>query len=89
MRYLFGTGLIGAITAGYSLLRGSRETEITWRSVLAWVSWAITLCLAIGGVIDLRRAEKGRPVAADSPYAAKQVKQARRERIAKGRRVQS
>lgn len=75
MRYLFGTGLIGAITAGATLLRGSRESPITWRAVLAWVSWGITLALAIGTVVDTRRAERGLPVAADSPVAAKMAKE--------------
>ncbi len=79
MRYLFSTGLIGAITAGISLLRGSREAPVTWRAVLAWASWGITLALAIGAIVDLRRAEKGIDVAVDSPIAAKQIKEAKKE----------
>jgi hypothetical protein len=79
MRYLFSTGLIGAITAGISLLRGSRETPVTWRALLAWASWGITLALAIGAIVDLRKAEKGIEVAVDSPVAAKQIKEAKRE----------
>ncbi|GGM48403.1 hypothetical protein [Microbacterium saperdae] len=74
MNYLFGTGLIGAITAGASLLRGSRDTPITWRAVLAWVSWGITLALAIGSVIDTYRSRQGRPVADDSPLTSKKAK---------------
>ncbi|MFT4260427.1 hypothetical protein [Microbacterium sp.] len=79
MRYLFSTGLFAAITTGYSLLRGTRETPITWRAVLAWLSWGITLALAIGAVVDTRREERGVPVAADSPLAAVQDKHARRQ----------
>ncbi|MBO0979502.1 hypothetical protein [Microbacterium sp. SD291] len=75
MRYLFGTGIIGAITAGATLLRGSRDAPITWRAVLAWASWGITLALAVGTAIDARRAERGLPVADDSPIAAKQAKE--------------
>lgn len=78
MRYLFGTGLIGAITAGISLLRGSRETPVTWRAVLAWVSWGITLALAIGTIVDMRRDERGITVAADSPIARVQEKRAKK-----------
>ncbi|MGF6821334.1 hypothetical protein M2317_000220 [Microbacterium sp. ZKA21] len=78
MRYLFGTGLIGAITAGASLLRGTREEPITWRAVLAWLSWGITLALAIGALVDMRRDEKGLVVAADSPLAPVQDKRARK-----------
>lgn len=52
---------------------------MTWRAVLAWASWGITLALAIGAIVDLRRAEKGIDVAVDSPIAAKQIKEAKKE----------
>ncbi|WP_336645315.1 hypothetical protein [Microbacterium sp. USHLN186] len=78
MRYLLHTGLFSAITTGFTLLRHSRSQQITWRAVLAWVSWIITLSLAIGGVKDMRRQEKGLPVAADSPFAPKPDKKDRR-----------
>ena len=79
MRYLFSTGLFGAITTGASLLRGTRETPVTWRAVLAWLSWGISLALAIGAAVDMRRAEHGIAVAADSPLAPKQDKQAKKQ----------
>ncbi|UNK69482.1 hypothetical protein [Microbacterium sp. H1-D42] len=82
MRYLFSTGLIGAITAGLSLLRGTREAPITWRAVLAWVSWGITLALAIGAMVDMRRDERGVAVAMDSPIAPKQDKRAKKQQKA-------
>ena len=80
MRYLLRTGLFSAITTGVTLLRGSRGQQITWRAILAWVSWAITLSLAIGAIKDLRRQEKGLPVANDSPFAPKPDKKDRREK---------
>lgn len=79
MRYLFSTGLIGALTAGYSLLRGTRETPITWRALLAWASWGITLALAIGAAVDMRREEKGVVVDPDSPLAAAQEKRLKKD----------
>ncbi|MGL3150886.1 hypothetical protein ACSS7Z_11050 [Microbacterium sp. A82] len=79
MRYLFSTGLIGAITAGVSMLRGTRETPVTWRAVLAWISWGITLALAVGAAIDLNRENRGVPIAEDSPLAMKQAKKAQKE----------
>jgi hypothetical protein len=80
MRYLLRTGLFSAISTGWTLLRGSRGQKFTWRAVLAWVSWAITLSLAIGAVKDMRRQDKGLPVAADSPFAPKPDKKERREK---------
>ena len=76
MGYLFGTGIIGALTAGLSLLRGSREQQWTWRLALAWVSWGITLALAIGAIVDESRQRRGRPVSPESPLAKDQAKRA-------------
>lgn len=78
MRYLFSTGLIGAITAGMSLLRGTRDAPITWRAVLAWLSWGITLALAIGAAVDTYRERNGIPAAADSPLTSKPARKAQK-----------
>lgn len=74
-QYIFGTGLLSAITGGVTLLRALRNDEpFTWRTALAWLSWGITLALAIGSVVDTRRARRGRVIAGDSPVAKKQQK---------------
>lgn len=78
MRYLFSTGLIAAISAGVSLLRGTRQEPITWRSALSWLSWAITMALAVGATVDMRRARRGSRVDADSPQSVKKSKKAQR-----------
>ncbi len=67
-KYLFGTGLFSAITGGVTLLRAARNDEpFTWRTALAWASWAITFALAVGAVVDSYRATRGRLVDGDSP----------------------
>ena len=74
-KYLFGTGIISAVTGAVTLLRGLRGDEpFTWRTALAWLSWGITLALAIGAIVDTRRASRGRLVAGDSPRAGEQAK---------------
>ncbi|WP_194422295.1 hypothetical protein [Microbacterium abyssi] len=78
MRYLFSTGLVAAISAGVQLLRGTRDEPITWRSVISWLSWGITLALAIGAVVDMRRERRGDLVDADSPQSVKKAKKAQR-----------
>lgn len=82
MRYLFSTGLLGATIAGMSLLRGTRDAPITWRAVLAWLSWGITLALAVGAAVDIHRDQHGIAVAADSPLAPKQSKRAKKQQKA-------
>lgn len=68
-KYLLGTGIIGAVTSGYSLLKGSDQQPFTWRVALAWVSWAISFALSIGMIVDVRSASRGRTVDDDSPIA--------------------
>ena len=67
-KYLFGTGILTAFTGGLTLLRALREHEpFTWRQALAWISWGISLALAIGAIVDVRRASRGGVIANDSP----------------------
>lgn len=74
-KYLFGTGLLSAITGGITLLRSLRSDEpFTWRTALAWASWGISLALAIGSVVDTRRASRGKLIPLDSPAESKRQK---------------
>lgn len=74
-KYLFSTGLVSAVVGGATLFRSLRDdAPFTWRTALAWLSWGITLALAIGSVVDTRRATKGRIVANDSPVHGKEQK---------------
>ena len=73
-KYLLGTGIIGAITSGYSLLKGSDQQPFTWRVALAWLSWAITVALSLGMILDIRKASRGGIVAVDSPIAGSEYK---------------
>lgn len=82
-RYVLGTGLIGALTTGYSLLKGSREQPFTWRVALAWVSWGIMFALSIGMIVDIRKASRGEQVSDDSPIAGQEDKYRRASSIEK------
>lgn len=74
-KYLFGTGIITAVISGLGLMRGLREdAPFTWRTALSWISWGITLALAIGAIVDTRRASRGVLIAPDSPIAGREKK---------------
>ncbi|MFT4305259.1 MAG: hypothetical protein QM604_00040 [Microbacterium sp.] len=79
-RYLFGTGLFSALLGGMTLLRELRKSDEppTWRTALAWLSWGVTVTLAVGAVVDTYRASRGHPVAHDSPVAGREQKLQRR-----------
>lgn len=74
-KYLFGTGIISAVTSGLALLRGLRgDVPFTWRQALAWLSWGITLALSIGTIVDTYRASRGRIISTDSPVRGSEEK---------------
>ncbi|MTE24764.1 hypothetical protein [Microbacterium sp. ZXX196] len=73
-KYLLGTGIIGAVSTGWSLLRGATHQEFTWRVALSWAGWAISMALSIGMIRDIRRASQGQPIPADSPIAGRESK---------------
>ncbi len=74
-KYLFGTGLLTAITGGLTLLRGMREdAPFTWRSALGWISWAISVALVVGSIVDIRRASTGHTIDPDSPVHGQEKK---------------
>jgi hypothetical protein len=81
-KYIFGTGLLSAITSGLTLLRSLRSNEtFTWRVALGWLSWGITLALAIGAIVDTRRSSKGRLIATDSPLSNDEQKRLLKKRV--------
>lgn len=85
-KYLFGTGLLTAITGGLTLLRGMREdAPFTWRTALAWLNWAISAALVVGAIIDVRRASTGHAIDPDSPIHGQESKLMRN----RARRVRS
>jgi len=74
-KYVFGTGIITAVTSGMALLRGTRDgAPWTWRQALAWLSCGITLALAIGTIVDTYRASRGTLIAEDSPVHGSEQK---------------
>ncbi|TQJ31863.1 protein BatD [Microbacterium sp. SLBN-146] len=73
--FIFGSGLFSSLLTGLSLLKTARDdSPFTWRTALAWASWGITLALAIGSIVDTRRASKGRLVDTDSPIRGSEEK---------------
>jgi hypothetical protein len=83
-KYIFGTGILSAFTSGLTLLRSLRSNEpFTWRAALAWLSWGITLALAIGSIVDTRRAGRGRLVAGDSPLSKGEQKRLLKDRVSR------
>lgn len=51
-KFLFNTSLLSAVFGGWGILQTTRKGPRDWRLILMWVSWAATVAIAVGTVID-------------------------------------
>ena len=51
-KYMFSSSVISAIFGGWSIMQSTRQGPRDWRLLLMWLSWGLTLAIAIGTVID-------------------------------------
>ena len=54
-KFLFSSSVISAIFGGWSTLQTTRRGPRDWRLALLWLSWAISLAIAIGTVTEEAR----------------------------------
>lgn len=54
-RFLFSGTLIRAVFGGWGTLQTTRNGPRDWRLVLRWISWAATVAIAVGTVIEQSR----------------------------------
>ncbi len=49
-KYLFNGSLLGAVAGGWSIFQTSRHGPRDWRLILMWLSWGLTVAIAIGTI---------------------------------------
>jgi hypothetical protein len=49
-RFLFSTSVLGAVFGGLGTLRSTVSGPRDWRLILMWLSWGLTVAIAIGTV---------------------------------------
>ena len=54
-KFLFSSSVITAIFGGWSTIQATRRGPYDWRLALLWLSWAISLAIAIGTVTEEAR----------------------------------
>jgi hypothetical protein len=54
-KYIFSSTLISAVLGGWGTLQTTRKGPRDWRLVLMWISWAITVVIAVDSVIGQSR----------------------------------
>ena len=50
-KFLFNGSFLAAVFGAWSVVQTTRRGEKDWRLVLMWLSWGISLALAIGSVL--------------------------------------
>ena len=51
-KFIFSSSVVSAVFSGWSTLQMTRQGPRDWRVALMWVSWALSLAIAIGTVLD-------------------------------------
>ena len=51
-RFIFSSAMLGILAGGWNTLRTTKKRPNDWVTVLMWISWAATLAIAIGTVIE-------------------------------------
>ncbi len=50
-RFLFNTSILGALFGVFGVAQATRRGPRDWRLILMWISWGLTVAIAVGTVI--------------------------------------
>jgi hypothetical protein len=50
-KFIFSGHMLSALFSGVSTIQASRRGPRDWRLILTWVSWGLTIAVAVGTVI--------------------------------------
>jgi hypothetical protein len=51
-KFIFSTTVLGAVFGGWTTLQQTRKGPRDWRLILMWLSWGLTVAIAIGTVAE-------------------------------------
>ncbi|MFM9921007.1 hypothetical protein [Lacisediminihabitans sp. H27-G8] len=54
-KYIFSGTLISAVLGGWGTLQTTRKGPRDWRLALMWISWVITVVVAVDSVVEQSR----------------------------------
>jgi hypothetical protein len=54
-KFLFNTSVLSALFGAFGLAQTTRRGPRDWRLVLMWLSWGMTVAIAVGTVIEDNR----------------------------------
>ena len=51
-KFIFNTSVIGAVFGVFGVIQSARRGPRDWRLLLAWISWGLTVAIAVGTVVE-------------------------------------
>jgi len=51
-KFIFNTSVIGAVFGVFGVIQSTRRGPRDWRLLLAWISWGLTVAIAVGTVVE-------------------------------------
>lgn len=50
-KFLFNTSIISALFGVFGVVQATRHGPRDWRLILMWISWGLTVAIAVGTVV--------------------------------------
>ena len=50
-KFLLNGSILSAVTSGWSVMQATRKGPRDWRLVLLWISWGLSIAIAVGTVV--------------------------------------
>ncbi len=57
-RYILNTSVLSAVAGAWGVVQTTRSGPRDWRLVLMWVSWGISVAIAVGTVVEEAKADR-------------------------------
>lgn len=54
-KYLFSGSMLSAVFGGWGTLQTTRKGPRDWRLILMWISWGLSIAIAVGTVLQNER----------------------------------
>ena len=51
-KYLFSGTMLSAVFGGWGVIRTTRKGPRDWRLILMWISWGLSIAIAVGTVVE-------------------------------------
>ena len=54
-KFILNTSVLSSVFGAYGVVQATRRGPRDWRLILMWISWAITVAIAVGTVVEKNR----------------------------------